>query len=170
LESVTLAARFRNGSVTYLELIGVFKKLRKDIKPQIRFPARVTESVTEPERTRDESVTPRSENVPLEPIQSNPKPIQSNPRTAVCVPEMIPIPERIDTPEFRAAWNRWQEHIRQKGQRPSQLTLTDQLIEANQLGATRAIAAIAHSIKNGWTGIFEAKENHKQQARKLPPI
>jgi hypothetical protein len=168
LESVSLAARYRNGSVTYLELATVFKKLRKDVKPQVRFPAQVEESVPE----RIESETPRSESVPLEPTQTNPNQNQTNPRAvgAVTDPNMIPIPVPIDTPEFRASWDRWVEHLRQKGQRPSQLTLADSLIDLNNMGLPRAIAALAYSIRKGYVGIFEEKTNQAPGPRPISKL
>ncbi len=76
-------------------------------------------------------------------------------------PEMIPIPDALNEPAFLAAWARWLEHLRQKGNRMSQLTLQDQLTEAARWGSQKSIEAIGHSIKAGYIGLFEQNKNSK---------
>lgn len=73
---------------------------------------------------------------------------------------MIPIPPSLNFPPFRAAWERWIEHLRQKGNRPSQLTLTDQLVELERAGPEAAIGKINYSIRQGYVGLHEAGGNY----------
>lgn len=76
---------------------------------------------------------------------------------------MIPIPPSLDTPPFNAAWQRWLEHLRQKGNRPSQLTLCDQLAELAK-DPEDAVLKINHSIRQGYVGIY-APSSAKPKAR-----
>lgn len=76
-------------------------------------------------------------------------------------PEDNPISEGellpFDSSEFQEAWKEWVKHKREL-KKP--LTPTSQRAQIKRLagmGEARAIAAIQHSIENGWQGIFEAK-------------
>jgi hypothetical protein len=67
------------------------------------------------------------------------------------------IPEAIDTPEFRIAWNDW---IADKKDRKERLTPRARKMQLERLGkfdAPTAIAMIQQSITNAWKGIFELK-------------
>jgi biotin operon repressor len=68
-----------------------------------------------------------------------------------------PLPENLDTEEFRDEWEAWQQHRREK-QKPLTPTAADrQLATLSGMGVTRAVAAIRHSLSNGWQGLFEPK-------------
>lgn len=67
LESVGLISRYTVNNVVYLEIVNVFRTLRKDKTPQILYPERVPETVTDPLRNRDDAVTESYENVALDP-------------------------------------------------------------------------------------------------------
>lgn len=65
------------------------------------------------------------------------------------------IPAALDTPAFRSSWAMWQQHRREKRQRLTPTATRQQLTNLKEMGHDRAIAAIEHSIANGYTGIFE---------------
>lgn len=53
LESVSLLRRYRAATGTFLELLDVFKTIRRDVKPHLLFPEPVPETVTDAERIRN---------------------------------------------------------------------------------------------------------------------
>lgn len=65
------------------------------------------------------------------------------------------LPEVLNTERFKSAWRDWEEHRRQirKKLTPKAVELAVQKLA--EMGHDRAIAAIEHSIANGWQGIFE---------------
>ena len=69
--------------------------------------------------------------------------------------EPIPIPAELDTPEFAQAWADWKEHLRQKRKPMKPLQEAKLLSTWAANGVERTIAAINHSIANGWQGLFE---------------
>jgi hypothetical protein len=73
---------------------------------------------------------------------------------AVDVP-MPEIPEPIRTPEFQEAWNDWTEHRRQIKKKLTPLAVQKQFKQFVEMGVTRAVAAIEHTITKGWQGIQE---------------
>jgi uncharacterized protein YdaU (DUF1376 family) len=77
------------------------------------------------------------------------------------------LPPQIDTPEFRAAWADWVEHRWQKRAFLTEMAAKQQIRNCAALGLPRAIAAIQNSIGQGYTGLFEAKEQENGQSR--PP-
>jgi hypothetical protein len=69
--------------------------------------------------------------------------------------DMPSIPKALDSPAFREWWEKWLSHRSQKRQKLTPLAAEQQLGRCEEMGAARAIAAIRHSIGNGWTGLFE---------------
>lgn len=66
------------------------------------------------------------------------------------------IPDSLDVPAFRAAWDEWHAYRREAKLRPwKPRTIAAKLRELAEMGPPRAIAAIRHSIANGYGGIFE---------------
>lgn len=73
-------------------------------------------------------------------------------------PSGSPLPHQLDDPEFREAWQRWHDH-RAEIRHP--LTPTTERLQLKKLaawGSERAVAALEHSISNGWQGIFEPEQ------------
>jgi hypothetical protein len=64
----------------------------------------------------------------------------------------------MDTPDFREAWGEFLQHRRQQKKRFTQIAAKRQLKTLCEWGPTRAIAAIHHSVGNGWMGIFEKNQ------------
>lgn len=160
LESVTLAIRYRAAHVSYLELVGVFKKLRTDVKPQLIYPSPVPASVTPrsaSDTSRNESETPRSESVPLEPTT---EPNQTNPEPRA-VPFLIPLPRSLDQPEFERVWKRWMQYLVNKNHgRVAQDTLESQLTEFAKLGVRQSVEIIEYAILKGHAGPVWPNERH----------
>jgi len=73
------------------------------------------------------------------------------------------IPAEIDTPEFRLAWEDWRRHRKEIKKKLTPLAVEKQVKLLAGLGAARAIAAIEHSIANGYTGIIEPKPTSRTQ-------
>lgn len=68
------------------------------------------------------------------------------------------LPEQLDTPEFRAAWDLFRQHRKEKR---APLTPTSEALALKKLldvDVGIAIAMVTRSIEKGWTGIFELKE------------
>jgi hypothetical protein len=86
LAAVGLLQRYRINGDAYVELVDVYKTLRKDVKPQVVFPQPLPESVTDTGRARNENVT-------LDPHQTHttPDPHQNQTHTTG-TPEINPDP------------------------------------------------------------------------------
>jgi uncharacterized protein YdaU (DUF1376 family) len=70
----------------------------------------------------------------------------------------IDIPERLQTPEFLAAWEDWKQH-RKEIKKP--LTLKSSMAQMRQFiewGPDRAVKAIEYTILKGWQGIQEPQK------------
>jgi hypothetical protein len=65
------------------------------------------------------------------------------------------IPASIDTDDFRAAWTLWQQHRTEKRSSLTKTGGTQQLAKLAAMGEARAVAALTHSMVQGWTGVFE---------------
>lgn len=68
----------------------------------------------------------------------------------------IDLPPELDTQEFRMSFSEWQEHHKQKTRKGmTKLSTTKLVTKMEAMGHDRAIAAIEHSITNGYQGLFE---------------
>lgn len=56
---------------------------------------------------------------------------------------------------FAAAWADWEQHRKEKKQPLTPLAVRNQFKKLARIGEARAIAAIEHSIANGYQGIYE---------------
>jgi hypothetical protein len=81
--------------------------------------------------------------------------------------EEAPIPPSLGTPGFLAAWQDWQRHRSEKRQTLTPTARKQQLKRLAAMGPARAVAAIEYSIANGWTGVFEPKENPNGPGERL---
>jgi len=72
----------------------------------------------------------------------------------------IPLPPELDTPEARTALDEYREHRRQKRTSLTPLAERKLLGEWAGKGSIRFVAAVNHSIANGWQGVFEANNGH----------
>jgi hypothetical protein len=69
---------------------------------------------------------------------------------------------------FREAWETWCRHRREKRQPLTPTATRQQLAKLEAMGEARAIAAIAHSVENGYQGIFEPKGASADRPRFSP--
>lgn len=67
-----------------------------------------------------------------------------------------PLPPILDTPQFRSAWTEWESHRKHKRSALTPEAVRRQLKKLEAIGHDRAIAAIEHSIAQGYQGIYEA--------------
>lgn len=74
--------------------------------------------------------------------------------------ENTPLPPTLEgSSEFKAAWELWKQH-RREIKKPLKPTGTRQLLlKFAEWGVSRAVAAIKHSISEGYQGCFEPKES-----------
>lgn len=103
-------------------------------------------SVTEalPEKRREEkNENPKEDSLPT---ASPKKPVKC---------ESIPLWEPFQTTAFHEAWIRWTTHRKEIGKTIKATTMKAQLKKLEALGHDRAIAAIDHSIEQGYTGLYE---------------
>jgi hypothetical protein len=72
--------------------------------------------------------------------------------------------------DFKLFWGNWEKHRKEKKQTLTPTARKQQLEKLQAMGELRAIAALKHSLANGWTGLFEPKQDtgslngHKPQS------
>ena len=67
-----------------------------------------------------------------------------------------PLPP-FDSDRFRQAWGEWEKSRREIGKPLKPTAIKLQYADLSKLGEERAIAALLHSAKNGYQGIYEPK-------------
>lgn len=65
------------------------------------------------------------------------------------------LPESLQVPEFEEAWREWAQHRKERRKPLTPTSARLQLRALADMGPARAVAAIRHSIANGYQGIFE---------------
>jgi hypothetical protein len=76
-------------------------------------------------------------------------------------PKAIEIPQSLVNPEFESNWKDWIDHRRQIKKPMTELATVRLLKKFADWGSSRSIAAINHTIENGWVGIREPETNGK---------
>jgi DNA-binding MarR family transcriptional regulator len=76
-------------------------------------------------------------------------------RTLAPLPDL---PARLDTPDFRAAWDEWQQYRRELRKPLTSATARRQLAELAAAGPETAAAMLRQSIGRGWHSIFPLKD------------
>ena len=74
--------------------------------------------------------------------------------------DQVQLPKSLDTPEFIEAWTDWEEHRKQSKKKLTPLATSKQLKMLSEIGSARAVAAINHSIANGYQGIYENRSGN----------
>lgn len=75
-----------------------------------------------------------------------------------------PLPPILAKSEsFRSAWDEWLAYRTGSRKKMTDKTVELQLDMLERLGPDKAVAAIEASIRNGWTGLFEPKQNGVSQ-------
>ncbi len=75
----------------------------------------------------------------------------------------VPIPDALDTKEVLKALDEFKEHRRQIRKKLTPLAEQKLLAEWSEKGAARFVAAVNHSIANGWHGLFEPNNGSRSQ-------
>ena len=70
------------------------------------------------------------------------------------------VPEGLRSPVFNDAWDQWKKHRREIRKPITPTSERQQLAQLQVMGEKRAVAAINHSIANGWQGIFEPDQKN----------
>jgi hypothetical protein len=83
--------------------------------------------------------------------------------------EPIEIPAPLQGESFAAAWGEFIKHRSEIKKPLTPLAIRKQLKALEKIGPARAVAAIDHSIANGWTGIYEPKDGAGNVVQQ-PPI
>lgn len=78
------------------------------------------------------------------------------------------IPVLLNTPAFLEAWDMYERHRMEKRKKLTPLAARQQLKSLDAMGVERAIAAIHYSVGNGWTGIFEPKQQGNTMGNGIP--
>lgn len=96
----------------------------------------------EEKRRVEKSIDPNPLNPPFEPAQ----------RAGIVRvrPAMIPIPDPLDTEEFRRQWAAWTAYFLELQPTTPQATFEGQLVTMARWGPVKAIRAMQTSITNGW--------------------
>jgi hypothetical protein len=70
------------------------------------------------------------------------------------------LPARLDTTEGRQAMDEWREYRRQTKKKLTPMGERKLMAEWAERGCARFVAAVNHSIANGWQGLFEPEGKH----------
>jgi len=95
--------------------------------------------------------------------ESEQKPLPEKRREEKRINTETPLPP-FDSERFRQAWSEWEKSRREIGKPLKPTAIRLQYADLSKLGEERAIAALLHSAKNGYQGIYEPKGGeHKPQ-------
>jgi hypothetical protein len=91
----------------------------------------------------------------------NDPPNMANAKTTAARKKSPPtnIPTELDTPEFNTAWNEFLQHRKEKRAPMTPTAQKNMFGKFTTWGVESAVAAIDTAISNGWTGVFEPKQN-----------
>ena len=93
-------------------------------------------------------------------------------KVPVIVPEnisLLPIkpPEELNNPRFFKAWREWEKYRKEKRQALKPTTVKKQYDFLAKFDVDVAIKIIEQSIMQGWTGLFELKENRSKKQESI---
>jgi len=93
--------------------------------------------------------------------QRNDPPTEANAKTTAARKKSPPtnIPTELDTPEFNACWNEFLQHRKEKKTPMTPTAQNNMFRKFTAWGVENAVSAIDTAISNGWTGVFEPKQN-----------
>lgn len=115
------------------------------------------------------AVWPAFEPRPPDAEARDPPQEQPAPRPVRYDPAAAPLPEALDTAEFRAAWSAWLAYRKEARKPMTATTVARQLALCVELGVSDAVAAIEQSIRNGWQGLFEPKNGKPRGGLPIGP-
>lgn len=80
-------------------------------------------------------------------------------------PLTVELPEVLRTGEASTAWQAWVRHRQEKRSALTQSTVQKQITLLASAGSAGACAMIDQSIENGWTGLFEVKNDRQNTGK-----
>lgn len=123
---------------------------------------KTTNNLTNEQQTNNKRVTTTKQLINKETIKTNYKDHVATSCDASVKTEKsvnnVEIPEKLNTPEFLAAWEEWQAYRKQRRQTLTVFSIKKQLQFLASIGAKDAVISINESIKNGYTGLFPVKQ------------
>lgn len=78
-------------------------------------------------------------------------------------PSKVELPKTLETNEFRAVWSQWCSHRAEIKKPLTETQVEKQLTKFAKWGVKRSIAAIDHTVEQGWVGIREADNQKTRQ-------
>ena len=124
------------------------------------------------QQTTNKQLTTSKEYKEYKNINNNIPPLSPQGETSVknniLIPEgmtLLPVkpPDSLNTPEFIEAWKEWETYRKQKRQKLTPMSIKKQYSFLASHSVDIAIKIIEQSISNGWTGLFELKNNNYQK-------
>jgi hypothetical protein len=101
-------------------------------------------------------VSDKSVKSPLEERRGEENKREEKEKKVAALPVVDHLPEEwMKLVDFKAAWNNWLEHLKQKRKTPSLHSRDLQLASLAKLGHARAIETINNSIEHNWQGLYE---------------
>lgn len=80
------------------------------------------------------------------------------------------IPKELDSDAFHVQWAKWINHRKEIGHRLKPTMVDAQLEDFVLIGVERAVAMMAHTIKQGWQGLREPEANGQAKKRESTRI
>jgi len=78
------------------------------------------------------------------------------------------LPEPLQTEQFKDAWSSYLKHRKEKKSPLTATAASAAIKKLEGMGHDRAIAALLHTVSQGWTGIFEPKDGATRATRSMP--
>jgi hypothetical protein len=79
---------------------------------------------------------------------------------------LLVFPENLQTSEFQKLWEEWEAHRAAKRAKLTGQARNAALAKLSRWGPDRAIAALEHSLSQGWTGIFEESQKNNNKTKR----
>jgi hypothetical protein len=96
---------------------------------------------------------------PTTKVKQKPTPsTSSSTSTSAIKVAALVFPESLDCPEFKAAWSKWEKHRREIRKRLTPESIESLLKKLDGWGLARSLAAIDHTVSNGWQGLREPEK------------
>lgn len=97
----------------------------------------------------------------------SPSPSPSPSPKVASLPDAFELHPNLNTPEFKAAWQRWHEHLKQK-RKPATVHARDlQLAKLSKMGVQKAIATLQHCIEHNWQGIYDIPSSEQPKKPRI---
>jgi len=109
---------------------------------------------------------PKEKKKPRPPKKEKKKP--RPPKTKDVPTTHTPLPEALESPEFRKAWADWEKHRKEIKKPLTPTSVSRCLNQLAGLGVRKAIVMIDHTIAMGWQGLREPEGNNHKEETDVP--